>query len=827
MNKTTILILLLLILLSAAVGAQNAPVTTVGTITNATTSGNVVVPVTVSNFVSIGSFTLTLRYRSALVTYVSASVNPAFSGVTVTNTIAGSIGKLVITWPQTPGGITLPDGAHLLDLTFTYLSGTTSLSWGYTSGLVCEYRKYSAGNYILLNDTPKTSYYINGGISNRTAPVTTAGSIANAVPGNSYDVPVTVTGFTTIGSMYLQLEWDSTVLVFDTVFKNASFGGAFSWGVANSTGTKKILTVGWYGSSLTLANGSTLYTVRFVYQNNPGGGNYSCLSWFDNGPSCEYADANGYVLIDWAQDTYYKFGAVYSQLAAMAWLPTWPDAPALTALTLPVKTKSFNNIHSFNLAFEYDTSAMTYNGYTPNAAFSGALVVTNTVSSGAKKKINISWPGPGPLSLADSSTIVILNVTSKNGSSALSWIISDATSCRFNDAIGNAFYDLPKSSYYIDGLLSTHVAPLTVAGQASPSGGSQCSVPVVVYNYNGIGNWSWIIDYDPGVLSYASATVNPTIGGTFAASTVGTGRISMTWTGTAQSLPDSTELVSLTFNYSSGESVLAFFDDGNSCRYAANSTDSAYYDKPTSQYYVNGYVGPNLLAANFTASNLLPLVNQVITLTDLSTGSPTAWLWSITPSTYTFVNGTGSASQNPQVKFTVNGVYSITLRAFKGTRGAVKMRSDYIHAGTPGLWTGISGTDWNTASNWHNYLVPSSIVAVNIPTSAPNWPHLTGDLNIGGQCSGVTMTGNAQMTVDGNVVTGAGKSLVFTGNGTLILAGNWDNQGTFSCGTGTVEFSGGTGDATVLNNGITNTFYKITVMKNVIVRGNVVVTGMP
>jgi PKD repeat protein len=306
----------------------------------------------------------------------------------------------------------------------------------------------------------------------------------------------------------------------------------------------------------------------------------------------------------------------------------------------------------------------------------------------------------------------------------------------------------------------------------------------------------------------------------------GSGRLLITWTGTAATLPDSTVLAGATFAYNGGSSQVAFYDNGGSCSYATGPSAPALYDSPQAEFYVNGFVGPSLLAADFSVSNRYPLVHQAITLTDLSTGSPTAWKWTISPPNAVFVGGTTSTSQNPQVKFTTNGIYSITLKVYKGTQVAVRVRTSYIYAGTPGLWTGITGTDWQTASNWHNFIVPATTVGVEIPTSAPNWPLLPGDLSIGGLCNGVTMTGNAQVTVEGDLIIQPGKSLVFTGAGQLHLGGDWDNQGTFSCGTGNIRFTGGTGSATIIDHGTTETFYKITVEKPVILEGTVVVTGL-
>ena len=828
---TRVKILTLIFFLTGLIAsAQNAPVTTAGLITNAVPAGTVVIPITVTNFVSIGSFTLTLRYLITKATYISATLNPAFPGMTINHSISGSVGKLVINWPQTPGGVTLPDEAHLLDLTFTYLTGTTTLAWGYSSGLVCEYKKYSNGNYILLNDSPETSYYINGGISSRGAPVTYAPVIPGAVSGSTIDVPVTVTGFNTIGSMYLQLDFDSTVLVYQSLTPNPAFVGSFSYGVSPGTGVYKRITVGWYGGNLNLADGSTIYTVRFTYYNTAGKSNYSTLEWYDNGPSCEYADATGNGLIDFPYADFYKTGLVYSQYAAKAWLPVITDATPFSSLNIPVKTRDFSSISSFNLTFEYDTTALTYSSFTPYTTLASGMTVTNNGPVGSKRKLEITWTGAGPQTLPDSTSVAILNFSYNSGATTLAWLTGDATSCRFNDAIGNAYCDLPKSSFYQDGLIASQVAPITAAWYASPAMGQQVTVPVKVYDFDNIGLFALTLDYDPGVLTYQSASLVPSIGGSYSSSTAGAGRILMNWSGTATSLADSATLINLTFTYNGGETVLAWKDDGNSCKYAASVTDSALYDIPGTLYYINGYVGPNPLIANFTGTNLLPAVNETVTFTDVSTGNPTSWQWSINPSTFQFVNGTSATSQNPQVKFTANGAYFISLKIYREAFVGIKVRPDYIHAGTPGLWTGITSTGWAVVSNWHNYMVPDGITSVLIPSSAPNWPLVSGDLTVGGtHCDNLTMNGASQLTVEGDIAISSGSALTINANGMLILGGSWTNGGTFSCGTGTVDFTG-TLDATIFDSGPTETFYKVIVSKGsgakVIVQGDVEVVGV-
>jgi len=54
---------------------------------------------------------------------------------------------------------------------------------------------------------------------------------------------------------------------------------------------------------------------------------------------------------------------------------------------------------------------------------------------------------------------------------------------------------------------------------------------------------------------------------------------------------------------------------------------------------------------------------DTISLIDQSQGFTTSWQWQITPSTFSYVNGTTDSSQNPQVIFTATGGYSVTLTA--------------------------------------------------------------------------------------------------------------------------------------------------------------------
>jgi hypothetical protein len=266
--KTALTILLLcLCLATVSLKSQTAPVTAAGLITNATTvPGATIVPITVKYFTGIGYFNLTLRYKASL------------------------------------------DETHLLDLTFTYRASTAALTW-ITSGTNCEYKKYDNGAYILLNDSPETSYYINGAISNRAAPVTYAPVILNPAAGN-ITLPVTVDNFSAIAAITLNLEYDQAVLTYLDCVPNPNLGGGFAAAASMGPNGKMQLIISCYGTDtlLTLTNGSALFTLSFNYSNTTG--TWSGLDWLESGTSCDYADSKANPLIDSPTATYYHNGLI-------------------------------------------------------------------------------------------------------------------------------------------------------------------------------------------------------------------------------------------------------------------------------------------------------------------------------------------------------------------------------------------------------------------------------------------------------------------------------------------------------------------------------------
>ncbi len=85
--------------------------------------------------------------------------------------------------------------------------------------------------------------------------------------------------------------------------------------------------------------------------------------------------------------------------------------------------------------------------------------------------------------------------------------------------------------------------------------------------------------------------------------------------------------------------------------------------------------------ANFSADNTTPVPGADVQFTDLSSGAPTSWLWTISPASHTFVSGTNANSQNPVVQFSDMVPYTVTLLATNPYGSDSETKVDYINVG--------------------------------------------------------------------------------------------------------------------------------------------------
>lgn len=132
----------------------------------------------------------------------------------------------------------------------------------------------------------------------------------------------------------------------------------------------------------------------------------------------------------------------------------------------------------------------------------------------------------------------------------------------------------------------------------------------------------------------------------------------------------------------------------------------------------------------------------------------------------------------------------------------------------PGLWIGSSSSDWNTPANWCNSTVPSSSTDVEIPSYAANMPAIG---SAGNSCK--------------NLIINSGATLTINSNYSLVVAGNWTNNGTFTANSSTVTLNGSSGQilggtsASTFNNLTLNNSSGVTLGTNTTVNGTLTFTN--
>ncbi|MCX6306914.1 MAG: T9SS type A sorting domain-containing protein [Bacteroidetes bacterium] len=219
------------------------------------------------------------------------------------------------------------------------------------------------------------------------APITTAAMVANALPG-PVAVPVTVSGFTNIGAISLSLAYDYAVAHYASVTKNPLLVGSLSTTDTDLGNGKHMIILSWYGNGVTVANGSTIFTITFTFLSG-----VTSLEWYDNGGSCQFASGASVILNDSPLASYYINGAICGGLDAPG--PVSGDAAVCQGQSGVVYSVA-PLLHAIGYNWSVPAGATITTGSTTNSVtvdFTGNAVSGNVSVNG----INLCGSGPASL----------------------------------------------------------------------------------------------------------------------------------------------------------------------------------------------------------------------------------------------------------------------------------------------------------------------------------------------------------------------------------------------------------------------------------------------
>jgi len=126
---------------------------------------------------------------------------------------------------------------------------------------------------------------------------------------------------------------------------------------------------------------------------------------------------------------------------------------------------------------------------------------------------------------------------------------------------------------------------------------------------------------------------------------------------------------------SNEQNPLVTYDTIGSFQVALEATNAEGSNTKTVPNYMTVNVVP--VVADFSADNTTPIEGGTVAFTDLSTGTPDTWDWTLTGAT-----PATSTVQNPTVIYNTAGTYSVSLTASKTGSIDTQTKVDYITAAT-------------------------------------------------------------------------------------------------------------------------------------------------
>jgi hypothetical protein len=345
--------------------------------------GQIAVPVTVTDFIDVGSFSLTLAFSQSVLTYTGyQDVNTALNSGTLS--VNASNGKVYFTWYSTTLA-TIAGGDTLIQILFNGIPGSSALTWDIQTPGNCEYSDE--------NGLPLFTTWTNGNATIYQPPVINTHPVNKTMyAGGSTTFSVSASG---TGLGYL---WQVSTDGGDN-WSNLSNGSPYS-GVTTATLTVNPVGVGLNG-----------YKYRCYVTG-------TCTPFIYSNP---------------AQLTVIP--------AAVTTTAVGVSNSCKRNLVIPVVVTNCTNIGAISLTMNYDPSKLTFDGYqTVNSELSTGFFMVNPLAT----QVKLSWASTDPANIGSGTLIEYRFIANASISTTLSWDTQTPGNCEYTDVTGlviTSFYN--------------------------------------------------------------------------------------------------------------------------------------------------------------------------------------------------------------------------------------------------------------------------------------------------------------------------------------------------------------------------------------------------
>lgn len=557
------LILLLIFIVFAGIAFGQTATAKIGDYTEY--PGPVVIPVEITNFINIGAISINFQYDPAVLTFTGFQ-NVAFTGMLANSFMENGIQQVGITWSDDPNppGVTVADGS-LIELLFTYTSGTSNLSFIENR---CE---------VVNGDLdPITVLYMNGSISPKGYARVTIPDVS-ADPNSTVNVPLNF-DFSAIldgvSSFTFVIDFDPEVLSYQSF---GNLNNVFTGVVADVVSPSRISFTWTNSGSVGIRIAGKLLDMSFGY----GNGNTPFYFVEDLSTTGDNSglDVNAIYTAGTLSQNALTIAKVEAGTQTLSTLNTPVDVP----ITVDFSGIS-SGVSSFDFVIDFDANVLQYQSIIsaaqPLPHPQVADIVVDVISS---SRISVSWLNPGATGSLLKGKLLDVRFNFSGGNSDIAFVTA---SCDMGDN-----NNLDVTAAFTDGWVHQDANTIVhvIAGTLIRSAGTVADVPFTVTNFNNIGSFDLLVDFDPLSLAFVSivnlnAGIDP---GNFLYNLTGSGQLGINWANSSPvNLADNTKLFDVRFNFTGGTSGINFAPAG--CEIGDNNANTRYAE------YTNGSVSENL-----------------------------------------------------------------------------------------------------------------------------------------------------------------------------------------------------------------------------------------